>query len=124
MLSKLENGKGVNLEHALRALEGLGLAMLVVPKAHAALLEQAATHAAKASQLAMRADGIHMEEGDPSTFERSRWRKSNTPAAGAPTAIIWPWRRSRAWIGGSFPPLRVVLSGGQSEASFTNTLQR
>lgn len=35
MLSKLENGKGVNLEHALRVLDGLGLTMLVVPKAHA-----------------------------------------------------------------------------------------
>lgn len=42
MLSKLENGKGVNLEHALRALDGLGLTMLVVPKAHASWLEQAA----------------------------------------------------------------------------------
>nr|WP_235184903.1 helix-turn-helix transcriptional regulator [Cupriavidus sp. SK-3] len=68
MLSKLENGKGVNLEHALRALEGLGLTMLVVPKAHAPLLEQAATHAAKASQLAMRADGTHMEEGEAQYF--------------------------------------------------------
>ncbi|AGW95643.1 hypothetical protein N234_36892 [Ralstonia pickettii DTP0602] len=35
MLSKLENGKGVNLEHALRVMDGLGLTMLVVPKAHA-----------------------------------------------------------------------------------------
>ncbi|WP_454735680.1 helix-turn-helix domain-containing protein [Cupriavidus necator] len=34
MLSKLENGKGVNLEHVLRVLDGLGLMMLVVPKAH------------------------------------------------------------------------------------------
>ncbi|QYY34040.1 MULTISPECIES: helix-turn-helix domain-containing protein [Cupriavidus] len=47
MLSKLENGKGVSLEHALRVLEGLGLTMLVVPKAHAPWLEQAATYAAK-----------------------------------------------------------------------------
>ena len=31
----LENGKGVNLEHALRVMDGLGLTMLVVPKAHA-----------------------------------------------------------------------------------------
>jgi len=29
MLSKLENDKGVNLEHALRVMDGLGLAMLV-----------------------------------------------------------------------------------------------
>ncbi|QUN32140.1 hypothetical protein KB879_38655 (plasmid) [Cupriavidus sp. KK10] len=47
MMSKLENGKGVNLEHALRVMDGLGLTMLVVPRAHAALLEQAAAHAAK-----------------------------------------------------------------------------
>ncbi len=51
MLSKLENGKGVNLEHALRVMEGLGLTMLVVPKAHAALLEQAAVHAAKMDKM-------------------------------------------------------------------------
>ena len=30
MLSKLENGNGVNLEHALRVMDGLGLTMLVV----------------------------------------------------------------------------------------------
>ena len=42
MLSKLENGKAVNLEHALRVMDGLGLTMLVVPKAHAPWLEQAA----------------------------------------------------------------------------------
>jgi len=47
LLSKLENGKGVNLEHAPRVLDGLGLTMLVVPKAHASWLEQAAAHAAK-----------------------------------------------------------------------------
>ncbi len=47
MLSKLENGKGVNLEHALRVMDELGLTMLVVPKAHAPWLEQAAAHAAK-----------------------------------------------------------------------------
>ncbi len=47
MLSKLENGKGVNLEHALRALDGLGLTMLVVPKAYASWLEQAVAHAVK-----------------------------------------------------------------------------
>ncbi|AGW95672.1 hypothetical protein N234_37040 [Ralstonia pickettii DTP0602] len=35
MLSKLENGKGVNLAYALRVLDGQGLTMLVVPKAHA-----------------------------------------------------------------------------------------
>jgi len=29
MLSKLENDKGVNLEHALRVMDGLGLTMLV-----------------------------------------------------------------------------------------------
>ncbi len=40
MLSKLENGKGVNLEHALRVLDGLGLTMLVVPKANASWLEE------------------------------------------------------------------------------------
>ncbi|MGT2455418.1 helix-turn-helix domain-containing protein [Cupriavidus basilensis] len=68
MLSKLENGKGVNLEHALRALEGLGLTMLVVPKSYAPLLEQAVTHAAKASQQAAREDYTHMEEGDPQYF--------------------------------------------------------
>lgn len=49
MLSKLENGKGVNFEHVLRVLEGLDLTLLVVPKAHAHWLEQAATHAAKIS---------------------------------------------------------------------------
>ncbi|MNS83525.1 hypothetical protein D3C72_1173160 [compost metagenome] len=47
MLSKLENGKGVNLEHALRVMDGLGLTMLVVPKAHVPWLEQAAAHAAR-----------------------------------------------------------------------------
>ncbi|RDJ97532.1 helix-turn-helix domain-containing protein [Cupriavidus lacunae] len=47
MLSKLENGKGANLEHALRVMDGLGLTMLVVPKVHAPWLEQAAAHAAK-----------------------------------------------------------------------------
>ncbi|BDB30162.1 XRE family transcriptional regulator [Cupriavidus necator] len=52
MLSKLENGKGVNLEHALRVLDGLGLTMLVVPKAHAPWLEQAAAHAAKIGDAA------------------------------------------------------------------------
>ncbi len=35
MLSKLENGKGAHLEHALRVIDGLGLTMLVVPKTHA-----------------------------------------------------------------------------------------
>jgi len=40
MLSKLENGKGVNLEQVLRVLDGLGLTMLVVPKAHGSWLEQ------------------------------------------------------------------------------------
>lgn len=47
MLSKLENGKGVNLEQVLRVLDGLGLTMLVVPKAHGPWLEQASAHAAK-----------------------------------------------------------------------------
>ena len=47
MLSKLENGKGVNLEHVLRVLDGLSLTILVVPKAHGSWLEQAATHAAR-----------------------------------------------------------------------------
>ncbi|WP_116318631.1 helix-turn-helix domain-containing protein [Cupriavidus sp. TA19] len=45
MLSKLENGKGVNFEHVLRVLEGLDLTLLVVPKSHAHWLEQAASHA-------------------------------------------------------------------------------
>ncbi|QYY34140.1 MULTISPECIES: helix-turn-helix domain-containing protein [Cupriavidus] len=52
MLSKLENGKGVNFEHVLRVLDGLGLTMLVVPKAHAPLLEQAAGHAVRTGDLA------------------------------------------------------------------------
>lgn len=52
MLSKLENGKGVNLEHALRVMDGLGLTMLVVPKGYAPWLEQAAAHAAKTGELA------------------------------------------------------------------------
>ncbi len=52
MLSKLENGKGVNFEHVLRVLDGLGLTMLVVPKAHAPLLEQAAGHAVRTGELA------------------------------------------------------------------------
>ena len=50
MLSKLENGKGVHLDYVLRALAGLGLTMLVVPKDHVPLLEQAASHAASASK--------------------------------------------------------------------------
>ncbi|CAG9183738.1 hypothetical protein LMG23994_05235 [Cupriavidus pinatubonensis] len=53
MLSKLENGKGVNLEHVLRVLDGLGLTMLVVPKAHSAWLEQASAHAAKTGDEAV-----------------------------------------------------------------------
>ena len=52
MLSKLENGKGVNLEHVLRVLDGLGLTMLVVPKAHGSWLEQAAAHAVKVGDQA------------------------------------------------------------------------
>ncbi len=51
MLSKLENGKGVNFEHVLRALDGLGLTMLVMPKAHAPLLGRAAGHAVRAGEL-------------------------------------------------------------------------
>ena len=62
MLSKLENGKGVNLEHALRVMDGLGLTMLVVPKAHAALLEQAAVHAAKIDQNAASERKVRIEE--------------------------------------------------------------
>ncbi|WER50710.1 helix-turn-helix domain-containing protein [Cupriavidus sp. WKF15] len=54
MLSKLENGKGVNLEHVLRVLDGLGLTMLVVPKAHGSWLEQAAPHAAKVGDRSIR----------------------------------------------------------------------
>jgi len=53
MLSKLENGKGVNLEHALRVLDGLGLTMLVVPKAHVPWLEQAAAHAVEVGKDAV-----------------------------------------------------------------------
>jgi len=53
LLSKLENGKGVNLEHALRVMNGLGLTMLVVPKAHAPWLEQTAAHAAKLGEDAV-----------------------------------------------------------------------
>nr|WP_116342986.1 helix-turn-helix domain-containing protein [Cupriavidus taiwanensis] len=62
MLSKLENGKGVNLEHALRVMDGLGLTMLVVPRAHAALLEQAAAHAAKMDKNAAREWKARIEE--------------------------------------------------------------
>ena len=62
MLSKLENGKGVNLEHALRALDGLGLAMLVVPRAHAPWLEQAAAHTAKIGEDAARRQHAWLEE--------------------------------------------------------------
>ncbi|SPK70549.1 DNA-binding protein (fragment) (plasmid) [Cupriavidus taiwanensis] len=62
MLSKLENGKGVNLEHALRVMEGLGLTMLVVPRTHAALLEQAAAHAAKMDKNAARERKVQLEE--------------------------------------------------------------
>ncbi|MFS8980167.1 XRE family transcriptional regulator [Cupriavidus necator] len=51
MLSKLENGKGY-LEHALRVMDGLGLTMLVVAKAHAPWLEEAAAHASKTGELA------------------------------------------------------------------------
>jgi len=53
MLSKLENGKGVNLERALRVMDRLGLTMLVVPKAHAPWLEQAAAHAARIGEEAV-----------------------------------------------------------------------
>ncbi|MGY2492692.1 helix-turn-helix domain-containing protein [Cupriavidus sp. CP313] len=52
MLSNLENGKGVNLEHVLRVLDGLGLTMLVVPKVQAPWLEEAAAHASKTGELA------------------------------------------------------------------------
>ncbi|KWR88354.1 hypothetical protein [Cupriavidus sp. IDO] len=62
MLSKLKNGKGVNLEHALRVLAGLGLTMLVVPKAHAPWLEQAAFHAAKIDEDAAREQHAWREE--------------------------------------------------------------
>ncbi|WP_427309178.1 helix-turn-helix domain-containing protein [Cupriavidus sp. H39] len=62
MLSKLENGKGVNLEHALRVMDGLGLTMLVVPRAHAALLEQAAAHATKMDKNAAREWKARVEE--------------------------------------------------------------
>ncbi|QEZ48889.1 hypothetical protein [Cupriavidus oxalaticus] len=47
MLSKLENGKGVNFERVLRVMDGLGLAMLVVYKEHVPWLEQVAAHAVK-----------------------------------------------------------------------------
>jgi hypothetical protein len=49
-VSNLENGKGVNFEHALRVMDGLGLTMLVVPKSHAPWLEQAAAHAVKTGE--------------------------------------------------------------------------
>jgi len=62
MLSKLENGKSVKLEHALRVMDGLGLTMLVVPKAYAALLEQAAVHAAKMGENAAREQQALLEE--------------------------------------------------------------
>ncbi|KAI3602676.1 hypothetical protein D8I24_3227 (plasmid) [Cupriavidus necator H850] len=62
MLSKLENGKGVNLEHAPGAMDGLGLTMLVVPKAHAPWLEQAAAHAAKIGEDAARKQHAWREE--------------------------------------------------------------
>ncbi|MGY2491381.1 helix-turn-helix domain-containing protein [Cupriavidus sp. CP313] len=53
MLSKLENGKSVNFERP--ACDGrTGLTMLVVPKADAPWLEQAAAHAA---QIGEDADG-------------------------------------------------------------------
>jgi len=42
-----------NLEHALRVMDGLGLTMLVVPKAHAPWLEQAAAHAASIGEEAV-----------------------------------------------------------------------
>ncbi|WP_459574509.1 hypothetical protein [Cupriavidus sp. 8B] len=62
MLSKLENGKGVKLEHALRVMNGLGLTMLVVPKAHAPWIEQAAVHAAKIDEDAAREQHARLEE--------------------------------------------------------------
>ena len=58
MLSKLENGKGVNLEHALRVMDGLGLTMLVVPKAHAPWLEQTAA-----------------QIGEDAAWEQHAWRE-------------------------------------------------
>ena len=62
MLSKLESGKGVNLEHALRVMDGLGLTMLVVPKAHAPWLEQAAAHVAQIGEDAAREQHTWLEE--------------------------------------------------------------
>lgn len=62
MLSKLENGKVVKLEPALRVIDKLGLTMLVVPTAHAALLEQAAVHAAKMDKHAARERKVQVEE--------------------------------------------------------------
>ncbi len=53
MLSNLENVKGVNLEHAVRVLDGLGLTMLVVPKARAPWLEQAAAYASRIGEEAV-----------------------------------------------------------------------
>lgn len=47
LLSKLENGKSVNFDYVLRALEGLGLTILAVPRDHVPLLEQAAAHAVR-----------------------------------------------------------------------------
>ncbi|WP_230625483.1 helix-turn-helix domain-containing protein [Cupriavidus necator] len=62
MLSKLENGKGVNLKHALRVLDGLGLTMLVVPKGQAPWLEQAAAYAAKIGEDVARGQHAWLEE--------------------------------------------------------------
>ncbi|MDT4842508.1 hypothetical protein FQZ97_764150 [compost metagenome] len=62
MLSKLENDKGVNLEHALRVMDGLGLTMLVVPKSLAPWLEQAAAHAAKIGESVAREQHAWLEE--------------------------------------------------------------
>ena len=47
---------------ALRALDGLGLAMLVVPRAHAPWLEQAAAHTAKIGEDAARRQHAWLEE--------------------------------------------------------------
>lgn len=66
MLFTLESSKGVNLEHALGVMDGLGLTMVVVPKVHAPWLEQAAAHTAKIGQetacLAGRVEGGDQDE--------------------------------------------------------------
>ncbi|WP_080744892.1 transcriptional regulator [Cupriavidus necator] len=62
MLSKLENGKGGQSRARPTCDDGLGLTILVVPKAHARWLEQAAAHAAKIGEDAAREQHTWLEE--------------------------------------------------------------